>query len=243
MKNTHSRSSLPRRIGWALLLPLAALAMAGCFRVELAFLMNDDGSGVVQYTFAISDSMQGFMDIEDQISVADEDLPPGAESREYTEEGYAGFVITMPFSDYAEFRPMLAQWNQEGEVGIDLPDISQDENGDWRFSMLLPPPSEGGGAEELGIPDEILADAWFRVRAKLPGELAEHNADRIENGEMVWQMDLESTEARQLTARSVTGGGSAAAVIGATAGAVLLIVVAVAIVFYVRRSAAGRAMG
>ena len=238
MNNTQSGTPSPRRLAWALLLPLAALAMAGCFRVELAFLLNDDGSGVVQYTFAISDQMAAFMDIEEEINVEEEDLPSGAESREYAEDGYTGLVISIPFTDYAEFRPLLDLWNQEEEVGIDLPDISQDENGDWRFSMILPPPVEGDDAEELGIPEDLLADGWFRVRARLPGALAEHNADRIENGDMVWEMDLESTDTRHLTARSVSGGGSAAAVIGATAGAAIMILAAVAIVFYVRRRAA-----
>lgn len=58
-----------------------------------------------------------------------------------------------------------------------------------------------------GLATLLLEDAWFRVRIKLPGELAEHNADRIEDGELVWELDLLATEDRQLMARSVPEGG------------------------------------
>ena len=241
MKKTRTWPLVRRKFGWALLLALAAVAMAGCFRVELAFLLNDDGSGVVQYTFAISEEVVGLIDIEEEITVEEEALPPGAQSREYTEDGYTGFVVTMPFTDYAEFRPVLDQWHREEEIGVDVPDIGQDEHGDWRFTMFLPPPLESDVPEELRIPEEVLAEAWLRVRATLPGDLVDHNADRIVGGEMVWEMGIESTQARALTARSIVSGGdgSAVAVISAIAGTAALIAGAVAIVFFVRGRAAG----
>ncbi|MYA51414.1 MAG: hypothetical protein F4Y25_11900 [Chloroflexi bacterium] len=253
MKRAQSGTTLRSMLCWALLLPLAVLVMTGCFRIEVAFLVNDDGSGAVKYTVAVSDQFTAMMeaegmDAEEGSLVEEEDLPPGAEVREYSEDGYTGVVFTVPFTDYAELNSIMQsvdETNQEGGVGLDPPDISQDENGDWRFSMLMPAASEDDGSEDLlgmdALFEELLADGWFRVRVRLPGELAEHNADRVENGELVWQIGLDSTEERQLTARATSGGGLSIVAIGAAAGVVVIALVAVAVLFFTRRGSSGRA--
>ncbi|MYA50326.1 MAG: hypothetical protein F4Y25_06280, partial [Chloroflexi bacterium] len=211
MTKAQRGTTLRSMLCWALLLPLAVLATTGCFRIEIAFLVNDDGSGAVKYTVAVSDQFTAMMEAEgmeaEEGSLVEEgDLPPGAEVHDYSEDGYTGVVFTVPFTDYAEIKSIMEsvdETDQESGFGLDPPDISQDENGDWRFSMLMPAASENDGSGDLlgmdALMEELLADGWFRVRAKLPGELAEHNADRIEDGELVWQMGLDSTEERQLT--------------------------------------------
>ena len=74
-----------------------------------------------------------------------------------------------------------------------------------------------------GLAAMLLDDAWFRVRIKLPGEVTEHNADRIEDGELVWELDFTATEERQLTARSVPSGGvSVVPIVAGIAGAAVL---------------------
>ncbi len=251
MKRAQSGTTLRSILCWALLLPLAVLATTGCFRIEVAFLVNDDGSGTVKYTVAVSDQFTAMMEaegMEEGSLVEEEDLPPGAEVRDYSEDGYTGVVFTVPFTDYAELNSIMQsvdETNQEGGVGLDPPDISQDENGDWRFSMLMPAASEDDGSGDLlgmdALFEELLADGWFRVRVRLPGELAEHNADRVENGELVWQMGLDSTEERQLTARATSGGGLSIVAIGAAAGVVVIALVAVAVLFFTRRGSSGRA--
>ena len=98
---------------------------------------------------------------------------------------------------------------------FDVPSITRDEDGGWQFSMLIASSEDSGDLMGLGESEDgmdefaamLLEDAWFRVRLKLPGELAEHNADRIEDGALVWELDILSTESRQLTARSVPAGG------------------------------------
>ena len=45
----------------------------------------------------------------------------------------------------------------------------------------------------------------FRVRLDLPGDLVEHNADRIEDGTLVWDLELTSAEPQRLFARTVGG--------------------------------------
>ena len=240
MKKVHDGRASRRLIGLVLLLSLAALAMTGCIRFELSIAVNDDGSGVLGYTVAISeefaeldDSMGGGMSIEEGLNLEDADLPPGAEAREYSEEGYRGVVVSVPFDDLAEIPSLLGAFQEDslGE-GLDLPDIRQDDNGDWHFSMLIPP--LGGEPTEMSFIEEaIFADAWYRVRIKLPGEIAEHNADRVENGAMVWELDFTSTESRQLTARTITSGGLSLVVIGLVAAAAAVIALG-AFVFLMR---------
>ena len=108
--------------------------------------------------------------------------------------------------------------------------------------MLIPSGEDSGDLMGLGGSEDgmeelagmLLGDAWFRVRVKLPGELAEHNADRIEDGELVWELDIFSTESRQLTARSVPGNGlPIGPIVAGVAGVVVL--VALVSLAYVRR--------
>ena len=50
----------------------------------------------------------------------------------------------------------------------------------------------------------MLDGAWARIRVALPGEISDHNADSIEAGTLLWDLDLESTTYSELTAHSVT---------------------------------------
>lgn len=252
-------TSFLRTLGLAFLLVLCVLATTACFRFELSLVFNEDGSGVMGYTMAISEDLTDLMtsmggeesDIQNDFSLIDtEDLPPGAESKEYNEDGFAGVVVTVPFADLDELRSNLDE--QPGELGEDSPfdqfDISQDDDGGWRFSMLISPQQDEASDEastegtdflpgNLKGLESLLADGWFRVRVKLPGELAEHNADRVENGELVWEMGLDSAEARQLEARTAKGGLPVAAIWAIALGAVFTIGAIATVVVLTRRRA------
>ena len=63
----------------------------------------------------------------------------------------------------------------------------------------------------------------------LPGNVTEHNADRVEGSALVWEVELTGTEARTLHARGQPGGGldtGFVAVLAVVAVVVLLIVFA-----------------
>ena len=72
-------------------------------------------------------------------------------------------------------------------------------------------------------------DAFFRIRVALPGEVTEHNADRIEGDLLVWEIDWTSTEGRTLSAvsRPASGGGNDMGLVAVLVGvaAVALVVV------------------
>ena len=100
--------------------------------------------------------------------------------------------------------------------------------------MLIPSSEESIEAMDFEGMAMLFDDAWFRVRIKLPGELAEHNADRIEGEELVWELDFIATEERQLTARSVPGNGLPIVPIVAGLASIVVLVAFVSLA-YVRR--------
>lgn len=198
----------------AILVPLVIVATAACLRVDVAFIINEDGTGVIDYTLAVSDDLADYAG-EDDLDFTEDlgDLPEGAGVREYSEDGYTGVVVSIPVDDFTDLTRLAED--------LDLPlDVSVvDKDGAWEFQALVPALNETVEDEldfDLGIAvDEIeeafvkqfLEGSWFRVRVSLPGELVEHNADRIEDDVLVWELDLASTQDRKLTARSAPGGG------------------------------------
>ena len=94
---------------------------------------------------------------------------------------------------------------------MDVPPLGDDlgdENGDFAAGMVA----------------ALVESAFFRVRVSLPGEVTEHNADRIENGVLVWELDLMDEERRTLSARSETAGVGPAVVVVAAGAAVAVVV-------------------
>ena len=216
-----------------------------CFRLEVAFTVEEDGSGTVRYQIAVKEDLMGLGGEDLNLSEEVGDLPPRAEVQEYSEDSYTGVVVTVPiadFSDTEKVQAALGGVSESTDIEAGLSDdlsISKDEDGAWRFSMLIPSTVDGMGIEGMeegmeGLAGLLLEDAWFRVRIKLPGELAEHNADRIENGELVWELDLLAAEDRQLTARSIPEGGlPIVPIVAGIAGVVVL--AAFVLLAYVRR--------
>ena len=237
-----------KTIRLALVLSLVGLATMACVRFEIGFVVNEDGSGVINYQVAVKDEVVAMADLAgegDDFSLMDEfgDLPSGAEVQDYEEDGFTGVIISVPVDDFSNWEEVSGAFGGLGDSAeddsqpFDVPTISKDEDGAWHFSMLIPSSEDPGGlmglmgldGSEDGM-DEFAAmfleDAWFRVRVELPGELAEHNADRIEDGALVWELDILSTESRQLTASTVPEGGfPIVPIVAGVAGAAVLVVI------------------
>ena len=229
-----------KTIRLALILSIIALVTTACFRIEFAFTVNDDGSGTVSYQIAVNDALIELGGEDLNFSEELGDLPPSAEVQDYSEDGYTGVVVTVPitdFSDMVEVEDALGGLDESSDLETGLSDelsISKDEDGGWQFSMLIPSSEESIEAMDFEGMAMLFDDAWFRVRIKLPGELAEHNADRIEGEELVWELDFIATEERQLTARSVPGNGLPIVPIVAGLASIVVLVALVSLA-YVRR--------
>ena len=197
--------------GFAVLLGLLAFAMTGCLRYEMGIVVNADGSGTLSSIVAISDKFAEASGARPDEAIGTEGLPRGAEVREYREDGYTGIAFSLPFADVDELAALTSAAGGD-ETGFSGFTLEQDGGGGWQFEMTAAP---GGGEMIAGAdglaPADILDGAWFRIRVTLPGELVEHNADRIENGTLVWDLDLAASVPRQLTARTAASAAAAPA--------------------------------
>ena len=232
---TEAKAGAGRLRGLVLLLGLTAFAMTGCIRYELAITLNDDGSGVLGTIVAISDAFTEAAGGSTDELASPDDLPPNASVSEYRQDGFTGIELAIPFANQDELALIAGGMSTDADSG-GLGDftLERNESGGWTFSMLAAvetgePTGNTGGPPAA----ELLDGAFFRIRIALPGELVEHNADRVEDGALVWELDLMATEPRELTARTTaaapappkSGHGPAAldadtAPAGALAGAV-----------------------
>ena len=193
-----------RRVrGLALLLAVTAFAMTGCLRYELSISINDDGSGVMGTVVAISDAFTELTGASSEELVPTEGLPPNVEVRQYSQDGFTGIELGIPFANEAQLGLITAGMSAGAGAG-ESGDLTLERNdaGGWTFAMVAAVEAGEGTAPAEPPPAELLEGAFFRVRIALPGALAEHNADRIEDGALVWELDLTSTEPRQLMART-----------------------------------------
>jgi len=189
--------------GAGLLLAALALALTGCIRVELAVTVHDDGSGVIGALLAVDDAILALAGESPDELFGELETLPGAAVDEYRQDGFVGQRVSIPVPDMALAGDYLGAFGDEVDAG----DLSVERDGEgWLFSLVVPP-MDAGDDEFADLAALITEDASYTVRVSLPGEVAEHNADRIEGGALVWEMDFAATEPRTLHARSQPGGG------------------------------------
>ena len=210
------RSPRWRLLRTALLLALCSVALTGCFRIEVALRVHEDGSGVVSIVTAVEDSfirLMGQLSDDDLGDLFDfENLPPGAVVEAHQQDGFTGRRISVEVSDMEQLPQVLGAFDLTNETvgGVEL----KREDEGWRFEVLMPALGEelaetsglggGGSFDELA---SFLESASYTVRLALPGELIDHNADRVEDDELVWELDLTSEQPRLLSASSQPKGG------------------------------------
>ena len=199
-------TAIRRMRGLTLLLAVVAFSMVGCIRYELGFTVNADGSGALSALVAISDQFTQATGstAEQALGLGDESLP-GAEITEYKQDGFTGIQMSVPFANLQQLGLLMGS-SESDAIATDF-ELQPDGEGGWRFATVMGPVADPSGVEAPPSP-ELLQGAWGRVRVQLPGDVAEHNADRIEDGAFVWEIDFTSTEPRQLTA-TTTGAAAA----------------------------------
>ena len=198
-----------------LMLSLAALLMTGCIRQELSITVAADGSGSLTQLLTISDAFSETTDespagIFDDGIFDDGDVPPGITMEEVSEDGFSGFRVSVPFGSPSELLALVGSLTDTGQ-GPSTDFVLEETDSGWYVNLLFGPFEDPAAAaappsgEAAALLEAILADAWFRVRLDLPGDLVEHNADRIEDGTLVWDLELTSAEPQRLFARTVGG--------------------------------------
>ena len=179
--------------------------------------MHEDGSGIFSTVLAFDESFLGLIgEAPEAGDLFDLDaLPPGAVVADYREEEYVGHRVTVELAHMEQLPQVLGALDEASEAVDDLDPVGNlelERDGDgWRFSMAVPPLgaqlAEAGDGSSLEDVSELLETMSYTVRLALPGEVIEHNADRVEEDELVWELDVTSAEPRTLSARSQPLGG------------------------------------
>ncbi len=197
-----------RRLPVALLTALCAFVLTGCIRIEMTFTVEEDGSGAVEIVAAVDEGLLAASDesAEDMFGDVD-DAPPGSVVEEYREDGFVGQRMSVPVPDMEIAAESLGSTDNMTDA-VDFGFVREGDG--WRFTMDVPPLGQELAGENgdftAGMTAAIANTAEFRVRVSLPGEVTEHNADRVEDGVLVWELDLMGEGRRTLSARSETAG-------------------------------------
>ncbi len=258
--------AVPRGLARCLPLLLAALAIAlvGCIRAEIAIKVNEDGSGAVTVLAAFDqDAFESLADdfgdgatpeLPSFDDLAATDLPEGVSIEEYDEDGFTGVRSTFPFAATDDIASVvdevLSDADSDGTFGADSAFESFElrrEGEGWRFEATAAPLNDAlDGAEALGLGgaifDLLFDDASFEIKVELPGDVIEHNADRMDGNTLVWELELTGSEPRQLLAVTGVGegGGGFNVVAALLVFAVLIVAVGGVVWFWSQtRSASG----
>ena len=220
-----------RRLALLLLAPLSVLLLSGCIRVEVAVRVAEDGSGAFSFLSAVDTATAealgalagGAGDLASTFTEVDESaLPPRATVEPYREGTFAGYRVTVPFASAGDVSALLGDLIGGAGDGAPLGGsdpffeslvLEGDDDG-WLFQAQLPrdlASAAGDAADGPALDPALLAPllggSSLAVRIALPGAVVEHNADRIEDGELIWDLSILDPGARPLMARTELGGG------------------------------------
>ena len=201
-------------------------------RLQLTFTVHDDGSGTVDTLVAVDEALLALTGESADDLVSDlADLPEGSTVEAYDQDGFVGQLASVPIPDMTRFSEFMGGVDavSDSTAGFDF----VREGDGWRFTTTVPGGEElTGDVGDLDLAELIGEDAFFRVRVALPGQVTEHDADRVEGDLLVWEIDWTLSEERTLSARSEPGGGVTDT--GFVAALVGVAVVALLVVFAAR---------
>ncbi len=220
-----------------LLVTAAALLASGCFKVNMTVDVNEDGSGSVEgltaFNFEAIEGLLGDMedlgagedeicgDVEGQFGVNQQDVDT---FEAFNEDGFCGVRFSSTFAA-GDLNSALG--------GIDSGDATLLREGDgWYFELPLDVEDLGADESIPGI-GNLLGDAEYLVRVRLPGRQVEHNGEIDAEGFVVWDIDISNppesiflrTEPGETETGTASFGGDDGG--GGSAVKVILIVVAV----------------
>ena len=248
-------SVLTRFVPRLLVLAVLPLVLAGCFRVDISIHVEEDGSGTVAMLLAVDESMltflqsQGGSDSSPLDLLTDLDtatLPPGVTVEPYSEDGFSGARITIPFAAGddvaatldAAFAAMGGADAADGPVPLEDFVLRRESDDGWRFEATVSSPTGGEtGGVDASAARFLLGNASFAVRVLLPGEVVETNADeQTADGELIWNIDpLGDRRTLSALTRPAGGGGPNALLLDGLALVTILAVGGIGL--YVRRGA------
>lgn len=184
-----------------LLLVMAATAIiaTGCFKVNVAIDVNEDGSGTLEGLTAVNFEtaaplLGAFGDDTDDLSSVDQicdnfALDSGIEVSELSATPYReGDFCGVEFSDTfgpGEFTNATSALGEGGGDAI----LRQEPDGGWYFEVPFDAEDFGAGELPPGFGD-LFDDAEYIFKVRLPGRQVDHNGTIDADGFVVWDVDL-----------------------------------------------------
>ncbi|GIJ00098.1 hypothetical protein CLV28_0900 [Sediminihabitans luteus] len=218
-----------RRALLATLAAACALLLSGCMRMHVDYTLHEDDTASGSLVIAFSDEVADALgttpeELADQsgAGVDTDDLPEGATSEPYAEDGYTGTKVTF------EDTPI-----DEVSEGSGADDLSVTREGDeYVVSGEMDLTDDSGTA----VPDGMLDSLDVRVSITFPGEVTEHTGELEGDNTVVWTPAY--GEVTEISARgSAVEGGSGLGTGWIIAIAVIVLAAIVALaVWLVRRS-------
>ena len=189
-------------------LPIACILLlcAGCFRFNVKFVIEDNGTGTFGGEFAISKQLSEVLDEGSGELSCDEilegegeggglgagplsDFPSNAVVENFEDDEWCGYTFTASFTDFGR------SFNEAGDDTFPI----NEEDGILTFN--LPADDLLGDNEDFDMGDEdvdpvALLQAFgipqpeFTIIVDLPGEILEHNADTRDGSTLRWAIDF-----------------------------------------------------
>ncbi len=235
MTRTLSAAGMATRLTWLLAM---ALVLAGCrIHIVQETIVNEDGSGLLRAILALDDEAREAVESlgADETDIFDLGAQTeGWDVQDWAEDDLTGIELTRPFAGLDDVAVVLGEPDQT--IPVERVSLTQDGD-DFFFEATLGDPAALEEATDNSFFDaeqvaQLLSEfVETEVRMQLPGDVQEHNADRVEDGVLIWDIDV-TAPSRTLMATSTIGGGPPIGALAAGAGAVVL---AAAVVFLVLR--------
>ncbi len=181
------------------LLPLLLLALLGSacqVKIEQSMLIEDDGSGRIVLDVLLDEELRTLTGFEDAASAFElaGGVPDGFVVEDLVVDDFAGARATSEFSSLDELSTILEDAASTGLA--DTVSITREGN-EYRYVATIA--DLGAAAEGLG--GFVTADTFddffdITLSVQLPGEVVDHNADRLdEDGTLVWHIEIEDSGA------------------------------------------------
>ena len=233
-----------------------ALVAAGCVKVDMDFVVNDDGSGSFSQKITFAEPMIGLMVGSGQAGTRAQACDSFIEESAANDEIVDFSTAEVDTSDLDSIVPVFESVNSDSECSTtqgfswsaaqhstlrevmaegDGPQITRLDDG-WRFELSASFMDEGPSEDEssqllsLGLDPPTVV-----ISVTLPGEPLEHNADSATGSTFSWEFDL--TDPQSAPERFFAQTGSSSGGIGyvGIVGIVVAIVLALAALVSLRK--------
>lgn len=243
----------------AMLLVLAFLSFSSfgiACKYDSLIRVDETGDGEVVAIIAIDDLIMNFarMGGDDVMSalldeasdgvVESDDDGNGMRIESYQDDGYEGWKITVPFDaddlfsgdrtigdlllagmgDLIGLGDYMFERNAEDDGWVFLVDQAIDFDIMDAMEESLGEMMDGSGFPSFGLPDPEIT-----FRLDLPGTITEHNADRLVDGVLVWDVDLSDDVYFSAKSQDASSGIGIASIIVAGVFAFILLCIAIGV--------------